>query len=136
MTACKGRVLEHREEVERALATGPPAGSHACAGRRAAARAILPADWVRRLASAMVLLIANFPVDGLSRIVLSARRMRRRTLTIVKAQVSWIIARQDRAWYAVRQREANVSTISLVGRPGLLARRNWDEFTPAEQALL
>jgi alkylhydroperoxidase family enzyme len=85
-------------------------------------------QWVR--------LLANFPRDGKSKIngIRVAEEKGELTPTM-KAQVSWIIARQDRAWYATglvkkRLRELGVSEDDIYKLDG-----DWSNFTPAERSL-
>lgn len=56
-----------------------------------------PANWTR--------LLANFPNEGRGRLpALVSRQRRTGDLTeLQKAQINWIVARQDHAWYAIGQ---------------------------------
>jgi hypothetical protein len=54
---------------------------------------------------------------------------------LLKAQICWIIARHDRAWYALglareRLRQLGLSDDAIYSLDG-----PWDEFAPAERAL-
>jgi hypothetical protein len=103
-TVCRRPELEPRTEVDKILA--------ACATRsprlpvvdeataRAALGEIAPAEplpqWMR--------LLANFPV-ACKRTVASIRASDEQgdLSPLLKAQISWVVARQDRAWYALGQ---------------------------------
>jgi alkylhydroperoxidase family enzyme len=81
------------------------------------------------------LLLANFPQDGKTRILSQWEAEERGDLSpLLKAQIRWILARQDRAWYALglaRQRlmELGQSEADIQRLDG-----DWSEFTPAERS--
>lgn len=82
-------------------------------------------------------LLANFPNEARGRVrSLRALEEDRGDLSpVLKAQVSWIIARQDRAWYATgvaqrRLRELGQSADQIYALDG-----NWQSFSQAERAL-
>lgn len=86
------------------------------------------ANWMR--------LLANFPTDGVNRALAVIESESNDDLTpLLKAQLSWIVARQDRAWYALggaRQRLQNLGQTpdqieSLDG--------DWSEYPPRQQTL-
>jgi hypothetical protein len=54
---------------------------------------------------------------------------------LLKAQVSWIIARQDRAWYATGQCLEKLRALGQTDDQIFALDGDWKEFTPAEQAL-
>jgi alkylhydroperoxidase family enzyme len=101
----------------------------------AQARALLPDSPLATAAPQWVLLLANFPRDGRGRI--SSIQQADDKLDLdpkLRAQVSWIAARQDRAWYAVghaqrKLRELGASDDEIYALDG-----DWSGFTPAEQA--
>lgn len=129
-------VLESRAEVEAALSVARqrharlPVLSEDAARQafgEAAPSGRLPL-WIR--------LMANFPRDAQSRLpaLLAIEQDRGELSPLLKAQVSWIIARQDRAWYATevvksRLRELGQSDDQIYALDG-----KWDQFTPAERA--
>jgi AhpD family alkylhydroperoxidase len=136
MTVCKRPALEPRDEVEAALAEGRERKPRLPLVDESTARAILPADWSEGSLPQWVLLIANFPVDGLSRIVAQRAADEKGDLSpLLKAQVSWTIARQDRAWYAVGQAKQRLNDLGWSDDQIYALDGNWSEFTPAEQAL-
>lgn len=129
--------LEPRDEVEAALAAARERKPRLPLVSEPEARAALgdnaPAgplpNWLR--------LLATFPNEGKSR----ARSLQAiddpsgDLSPLLKAQVSWIIARQDRAWYATgvvkdRLRQLGQSDDAIYALDG-----DWKQFTPAEQAL-
>lgn len=130
--------LESREQVEAALAAARERKPRLPLVSEDEARAALgenaPAgplpNWVR--------LMANFPNESRGRI----RSLRAidddasgDLSPLLKAQVSWVVARQDRAWYATgvvkeRLRQLGQSDDAIYALDG-----DWKQFTPAEQAL-
>lgn len=94
--------LESRTEVEAKLA--------ACRSRTPRlplvadeqARALLPAGWPTGELPQWVRLLAAFPEAGTARILsLHAARDKGSLDRTLRAQIAWIAARQDRAWYAL-----------------------------------
>jgi AhpD family alkylhydroperoxidase len=129
--------LESRDEVEAALAAARERKPRLPLASEEEARSALgenaPAgplpNWVR--------LMANFPNESRSRIrSLQAIDDPSGNLSpLLKAQVSWIIARQDRAWYATgivkeRLRQLGQSDDAIYALDG-----GWKRFTPAERSL-
>ena len=93
--------LESRSEVEAKLA--------ACKTRQSALPLVSEAE-ARKLLDltsdapvpAWICLLANFPISGKSRIEgLLAARSQGNLSPLLKAQMDWVAARQDRAWYAL-----------------------------------
>lgn len=129
--------LETRAQVEEQLAKCRSRKSRLPLVEEPAARAVLadkwkdPAplpNWVR--------LLVHFPRTGVSRIATTVSSEEKGDLTpLLKAQLSWIVARQDRAWYVLgltRQRllELGQSDDQVFALDG-----DWKEFTPREQSL-
>ena len=54
---------------------------------------------------------------------------------LLKAQISWIIARQDRAWYAVAQSKQRMTDLGWSDDKIYSLDGDWAEFTPAERSL-
>lgn len=133
---CRRPSLESREATEQKLAVARSRAPRLPLVDEAAAREILPADWPEGPLPQWVLLLANFPVDGKNRIESIRTADEKGELgPLLKAQASWIIARQDRAWYALGQaeqrlRELGWSADQIYGLDG-----DWQEFTPSERAL-
>lgn len=136
LTICERPALESRAEVERAL--------EACRNRKprlplldeAKAREILSENWPDGPLPQWVRLLANFPRDGVSRITsLRAADEKGDLGPLLKAQVSWIIARQDRAWYAVGQAKRRLERLGQSQEQIDELDGDWSEFTKAERAL-
>src|SRR5207237_7590276 len=102
----------------------------------AKARALLPEDWPKGPLPQWVRLLANFPRDGRGRILgLRAGDETGDLKPLLKAQVSWIIARQDRAWYAVGEAKRRLRQLGLSDDQIYKLDGSWKEFAPAERAL-
>lgn len=135
-TVCVRPALEPRAAVEAALEACRKRTPRLPLAEDGKARALLPSDWPPGPLPQWVQLLAHFPVHGKSRI-LSQRdaELRGDLPPLLKAQVSWIVARQDRAWYALgearqRLRELGQSDDQIYRLDG-----SWDDFTPAERTL-
>jgi alkylhydroperoxidase family enzyme len=135
-TVCIRPDLEPRAEVEKALAASRERTPRLPLVNEAKARELLSKDWPAGPLPQWVRLLANFPVQGMSRIVSQCSAEEQGDLPpLLKAQLSWIIARQDRAWYAVgeakqRLRELGQSEEQIYALDG-----DWNEFTPTERAV-
>lgn len=84
-------------------------------------------QWVR--------LLAHFPVAGKARVAAQRTAEEKGDLSpLTKAQVAWIVARQDRAWYAAD--EARGRLVALGQTDADIARLDgdWKEFSPADRA--
>lgn len=136
-TVCERAPLESRSEVEKILAQVrqrtsrlPLVGeaeSRTIMGEKWTATGPLP-NWVR--------LLANFPRSGGSRVASLRSTDEKGDLTpLLKAQLSWIIARQDRAWYAVGQAQRWLRALGQTDDQIYALDGNWKEFTPREQSL-
>lgn len=66
---------------------------------------VQPYNWAR--------LLANFPNEGRGRLpaLISRRRQTGDLTELQKAQINWIIARQDHAWYAIGQAYRHLKTL-------------------------
>ncbi len=81
-------------------------------------------------------LLANFPRDGGSRVRSFRAAETAGDLTpLLKAQVSWIIARQDRAWYATGLAKKALTQLGQSNDQIYKLDGAWKEFTPTEQAM-
>ena len=54
---------------------------------------------------------------------------------LLKAQLSWIIARQDRAWYAVGHARRQLKQLGWSDAQIYELDGSWENFTPAQRAL-
>jgi alkylhydroperoxidase family enzyme len=136
LAVCRRPRLESRAEVEQALAAGRRRAPRLPLVGEAEARALLPADWPKGPLPQWVRLLANFPHDGKARIVgLRAANETGDLKPLLKAQVSWIVARQDRAWYAVGEARRRLKALGQSDEQIYRLDGDWSEFTPAERAL-
>jgi hypothetical protein len=128
--------LEARAAVEAAL--------EACRKRtprlplvdEAKARAILPEGGPQGPLPQWVRLLANFPVHGKGRIASQREAEDKGDLKpLLKAQLSWIIARQDRAWYALGEAQRRLRALGQSDEQIYQLDGSWEDFTPAEHAL-
>jgi alkylhydroperoxidase family enzyme len=129
------RPLEPRSEVERILADGRKRTPRLPLVDESKARSILPADWPTGPLPQWVRLLANFPREGRSRILGQHQNDEKGKLSpMLKAQVSWIIARQDGAWYAVGQAYQRLRDLGWSDDQVFTLDGDWKDFTPAERA--
>jgi alkylhydroperoxidase family enzyme len=85
-------------------------------------------QWIR--------LFANFPNEARIRVPNLRSAEEKGDLTpVLKAQVSWIIARQDRAWYATGLAQARLRQLGQTDDQIYALDGGWNDFTPAERAL-
>ncbi len=86
-------------------------------------------NWIR--------LLANFPNEGRGRLPsLVSREKRTGELTeLQKAQLNWIIARQDRAWYAVGQAKKKLMLLGQTEDQIFALDGDRKEFSESDQAL-
>ena len=128
--------LESREEVEAALAACRNRSPRLPLVEEATAREVLGEDWPAGPLPQWVLLLANFPRDGRSRIVgLRAADETGDLSPLMKAQASWIIARQDRAWYAVAEAKRRLDVLGLTDDEIYALDGDWSGYSPAERAM-
>lgn len=133
---CRYRPLELRAAVEKALDACRRRTPRLPLVEEAAARALLPADWPVGPLPQWVRLLANFPRDGRSRIVgLRSADAGGDLAPRLKAQVSWIVARQDRAWYAAGEARKRLRELGLSDEEIYRLDGSWEAYTPAERAL-
>jgi hypothetical protein len=135
-TVCSRPPLESPAAVEKALKDCRKRTPRLPLVDEAEARTLLPEDLPEGPLPQWVRLLANFPVDGKSRIAgFRSAEVKGDLKPLFKAQLSWIIARQDRAWYAIglaqkRLKELGCSEDQIYQLDGA-----WERFTPAERAL-
>jgi alkylhydroperoxidase family enzyme len=136
LAVCSRPPLESRADVEKAL--------EACRKRtprlplldEEKARAVLPDDWPKGALPQWARLLANFPRDGKGRILaLRAGDEKGDLKPLLKARVSWIIARQDRAWYAVGEARARLKQLGQSDDEMYRLDGDWADFEAADRAL-
>ncbi len=124
--------LESRAEVEQALAAAMKRTARLPLVDEAKARealADLPKgplpNWVRLLANGL----------GKSRIAAQqAAEVKGDLAPLLKAQVSWVIARQDRAWYAVGEAKRRLLALGQTADQVYALDGDWAGFTAKERA--
>jgi len=81
-------------------------------------------------------LLANFPRDGVQRIAFVRQADEAGDLTpLLKAQLSWIIARQDRAWYATGEAQARLRALGQSDAQIFGLDGRWDGFSSHDRTL-
>jgi hypothetical protein len=136
LAICTRPTLESRAEVEKALEACKKRTPRLPLVDEAQARALLPDDWPAGPLPQWVRLLAQFPVDGKNRIAGFRSADAKGDLTpLCKAQLSWIIARQDRAWYAAGQAKQRLKELGWSDDQICQLDGDWQKFTPAERAL-
>ncbi len=85
-------------------------------------------QWVR--------LLATFPTSAKGRVgSIQSAEVRNDLKPLLRAQLSWIIARQDRAWYAVGQAKQRLKDLGWSDDQIYSLDGDWAGFTPAERSL-
>jgi alkylhydroperoxidase family enzyme len=127
--------LETRAEVEKAL--------EACRARtprlplvdESTARAALPGGGPEGPLPQWIRLLANFPKAGAGRIAsLRAAEEKGNLPPRLRAQIDWIAARNDRAWYALGHAQRRLRAQGLSDDEIFALDGPHDRFTPAEKA--
>jgi alkylhydroperoxidase family enzyme len=128
--------LEVRSEVEKMLDAARKRTPRLPLVDEEKARSLLPEDWPKDSLPQWVRLLANFPVSGKSQIARIRSADEKGDLKpLLKAQVSWIIARQDRAWYATGEAMRRLKALGLSDEEIFKLDSDWSTFTPAERAM-
>ncbi len=136
LAVCDRPPLESRAEVEKALEACRRRAPRLPLADEDKARALLPDDWPKGALPQWVRLLANFPRDGKSRIVAVRAAEEKGDLTpLLKARVSWIIARQDRAWYAAGEARARLKNLGASDEQVYQLDGDWAGYTEAERGL-
>ena len=128
--------LESRGEVEQALDVARKRTPRLPLVDEEKARELLPDGFPAGPLPQWVRLLANFPNSAKGRISSIRSAEERNDLKpLFKAQVSWIIARQDRAWYAVGQARQRLLDLGWTDDQIYTLDGDWSAFTPAERSL-
>lgn len=134
-TAFRRAALESRADVEKALAAASQRTPRLPLVDEAKARELVPEGFAAGDLPQWIRLIATFPTSGKGRIAsIHAAETRGDLTPLLKAQVSWIIARQDRAWYALGQARRRLKELGWSDDQIVKLDGDWSEFTLAEQA--
>lgn len=81
-------------------------------------------------------LLATFPNSAKGRVAgILAAESRGDLSPLLKAQVAWIIARQDRAWYAAALAQRRLKELGAADDMTARLDGAWDDFSPAERAI-
>ncbi len=81
-------------------------------------------------------LLAHFPQTGKQLVTRLQNADERGDLSpLLKAQVAWIVARQDRAWYAAGLAQQRLRTLGQTDEQIYALDSSWDSFSPTERAL-
>jgi Carboxymuconolactone decarboxylase family len=135
-TVCKRPALESREEVEKMLEAARKRTARLPLVDEEKARELLGADAPKGSLPEWVRLLANFAGQGKSRIVSQRQAEEKGDLTpVMKAQAAWIIARQDRAWYAAGRAKQQLKDLGQTDDQIYTLDGDWSNFTPAERSL-
>jgi alkylhydroperoxidase family enzyme len=136
LTVCRRPALESRGEVEQQLA--------ACRSRKprlpvltqAEAKSVMGDDWPDESPPLWVRLMANFPREGKNRIAgLRAANETGDLTPELKAQVSWIVARQDRAWYATAESQGRLKRLGVSDEQIYALDGSWEGFSEPQRAM-
>jgi hypothetical protein len=135
-TVCLRPSLEGRTEVEKALESCRTRSPRLPLVDEDKVRDLIGADAPAGPLPQWVRLLANFPRDGKNRIVSLRAAEEKGDLTpLRKAQVSWIIARQDRAWYAAGEAQRRLRQLGQTGDQIYQLDGDWSGFSPGDRAL-
>ncbi|MFM9965384.1 MAG: hypothetical protein ACKV2Q_29715 [Planctomycetaceae bacterium] len=127
--------LESRADVEKALATARQRTPRLSLVDEAAARVLAPEGFPEGALPQWARLLATFPTSGKGRIAsIHSAETRGDLKPLLKAQVSWIVARQDRAWYVLGQAQQRLRELGWSDDQIFNLDGDWSEFTPAERA--
>ncbi|MFO0937752.1 MAG: hypothetical protein U0798_14710 [Gemmataceae bacterium] len=129
--------LESREEVEKALAACRTRTPRLPLVDAAKAKELLADAASDQAPASFMNLLANFPVSGKSRLKTQVVAEEKGQLTpLLKAQVSWVIARQDRAWYATAEAKRRLKALGQTDDQIYALDGDWTSLTSAERAML
>ncbi|WP_435008612.1 carboxymuconolactone decarboxylase family protein [Tundrisphaera lichenicola] len=128
--------LESRAEVEKALEGARKRTPRLPLLDEAQARAIVSEFYPEGPIPQWVRLVANFPREGLNRVTsIRAAEEKGELSPLLKAQVSWIIARQDRAWYALGLAKARLKELGQSDDQIDQLDGDWSSSSPTERAM-
>lgn len=133
--AWKRPALGSRTEAEEALAACRQRQPRIALVEEDAARALLPPAWPKGPLPQWVRLLANFPKAGIARVVSLRMAQEKGSLSPrLKAQIAWIAARHDRAWYALGQAKRRLRSLGLSEDDIYRLDGSWDSYSAAERA--
>lgn len=129
--------METRDEVKTKLAEASARTSRLSLVDEAVAKAWLKESELDISASNWVRLLANFPNEGRGRLpsLVSREKQTGELTELQKAQLNWIIARQDRAWYAVGQAFRTLESLGQSEDQIFALDGDWKGFSEGDQSL-
>jgi alkylhydroperoxidase family enzyme len=129
--------LESRADAEAALAEARKRTPRLPLVDEAKAREILSEDAPEGPLPQWMRLLANFPQSG-KRSVASTRFADEKgdLSPLVKAQAAWVIARQDRAWYALGQAYRRLKDLGQTDDQIFALDGSWDKLPAKDRSLL
>jgi alkylhydroperoxidase family enzyme len=128
--------LESRDEVEKALAVAAKRKPRLPLVDEDKAREVYGEAWKDKSMPQWARLLANFAREGKSRAIgIQNAEITGDLKPVLKAQVAWIIARQDRAWYATGLAKKKLMELGVAENDVYKLDGSWDVFSPAERAM-
>lgn len=128
--------LESRSDVEQGLAAARQRNPRLPLVDDEKSRALCPEDFPAGPLPQWVRLLATFPNSATRRIgSIVAADERNDLKPLFKAQVSWIIARQDRAWYATGLAQQKLRDLGWSDDRIYQLDGDWSGFTAVERSL-
>ncbi len=135
-TLCRRPALESRDEVEKALEAARKREPRLPLAEDEKAREIVPESFPKGALPQWVRLLATTPATGKGRVASQWTAEEKGDLKpLLKAQVSWIVARQDRAWYATGEAKKRLLALGQTEDQIYNLDGDWKGFTPTERAL-
>jgi alkylhydroperoxidase family enzyme len=129
--------LESPEAVEAALAACRARTPRLSLVDEDRARALLPGDWPAGPLPQWVRLLANFPEAGVARIAMHRAAEEKGSLDRrLRAEVAYVAARRDRAWYALGHARRRLESLGLPAAEIAALDGPWDSFDPARRSAL
>jgi hypothetical protein len=136
LTVCKRPPLESRADVEKALEVARKRTPRLPLLAEAEARAVVSEGAPQGPLPQWVRLLANFPRDGVGRIASQRSAEEKGNLTpLLKARVGWIVARQDRAWYAAGLAKKRLKELGQTDEQIYQLDGDWSGFPATDRAL-
>ena len=128
--------LESRDEVEKGLAIAKTRKPRLPLVDEAKAREVYGEDWKDKELPQWARLLANYPREGKSRALGIKRAEETGDLKpLLKAQAAWIIARQDRAWYATGLAKQKLMSLGVSESDIYKLDGSWDGYSPVDRAM-
>lgn len=135
-TVSKRPALEGRADAEAALAAAAKRTPRLPLVDEAKSREVVPADYPKGDLPQWIRLLATFPEQAKARVASQASAETKGDLTpLLKAQASWIIARQDRAWYAAAEARKRLAALGQTDDQIYALDGDWKGFGPKDQAM-